>query len=155
MKDIFMYVGSPWFWPFQATNLNILRISSLGHRLPGECATEDIAPQIRDIAAKLAVRSIDLDIFYLAATILNLNAAKSSMRMTTTNKITPLVWDRSLNLIKIILFTSSYNIDLQISRFNVVLSFKTLKVLTDVLKLFKIIKINKFVFNISCNKSSL
>lgn len=113
-----MCVGSPWFWPFQATNLNILRISSLGHRLPGECATEDIAPQIRDIAAKLAVRSIDLDIFYLAATILNLNAAKSSMRMTTTNKITPLVWDRSLNLIKIILFTSSYNIDLQISRNN-------------------------------------
>lgn len=113
-----MCVGSPWFWPFQATNLNILRISSLRHRLPGECATEDIAPQIRDIAAKLAVRSIDLDIFYLAATILNLNAAKSSMRMTTTNKITPLVWDRSLNLIKIILFTSSYNIDLQISRNN-------------------------------------
>lgn len=69
MKEIFMYVGSPWFWPFQATNLNILRISSLGHRLPGESATEDIAPQIRDIAAKLAVRSIDLDIFYLAATI--------------------------------------------------------------------------------------
>lgn len=64
-----MCVGSPWFWPFQATNLNILRISSLGHRLPGECATEDIAPQIRDIAAKLAVRPIDLDISYLAATI--------------------------------------------------------------------------------------
>lgn len=51
---------------------------------------------------------------------LKLNAAKSSMRMTTTNKITLLVWDRSLNLIKIILFTSSYNIDLQISRNNFV-----------------------------------